>query len=61
VVTAHALAFGSLLLVGGRIGDLFGRKWTFIGVPHGYFRPSAPRAAFSHSASAGSTSPAHAQ
>ena len=31
VVTAYALAFGSLLLLGGRIGDLFGRKRTFIG------------------------------
>ena len=31
VVTAYALAFGSLLLVGGKIGDLFGRKWTFVG------------------------------
>src|SRR6476620_3094103 len=30
VVTAYALAFGSLLLVGGKLGDLFGRKWTFI-------------------------------
>jgi EmrB/QacA subfamily drug resistance transporter len=30
VITAYALAFGSLLLVGGRIADLFGRKWTFI-------------------------------
>jgi EmrB/QacA subfamily drug resistance transporter len=30
VVTAYALAFGSLLLLGGRIGDLFGRKWVFI-------------------------------
>src|ERR671923_1719443 len=30
VVTAYALAFGSLLLFGGRIGDLFGRKRTFI-------------------------------
>jgi MFS family permease len=26
VVTAYSLAFGSLLLLGGRIGDLFGRK-----------------------------------
>ena len=26
VVTAYALAFGSLLLLGGRLGDLFGRK-----------------------------------
>jgi EmrB/QacA subfamily drug resistance transporter len=31
IVTAYALAFGSLLLVGGKLGDLFGRKWTFIG------------------------------
>jgi EmrB/QacA subfamily drug resistance transporter len=31
IVTAYALTFGSFLLVGGRIGDLFGRKWTFIG------------------------------
>lgn len=30
VVTAYALAFGSLLLIGGRIGDLFGRKQVFI-------------------------------
>jgi EmrB/QacA subfamily drug resistance transporter len=30
VVTAYALAFGSLLLVGGRIGDMFSRKWIFI-------------------------------
>src|ERR1043166_4632189 len=30
VVTAYALAFGSRLLLGGRIGDLFGRKRTFI-------------------------------
>lgn len=31
VVSAYALAFGSLLLVGGRVSDLFGRKWAFIG------------------------------
>src|ERR1044072_8013857 len=30
VITAYALAFGSLLLLGGRLSDLFGRKWTFI-------------------------------
>jgi EmrB/QacA subfamily drug resistance transporter len=30
IVTAYALAFGSLLLLGGRLGDMFGRKWTFI-------------------------------
>ena len=26
VVTAYALAFGSLLLVGGRLGDMYSRK-----------------------------------
>ncbi len=30
VVTAYSLAFGSLLLLGGRINDLFGRKRSFI-------------------------------
>src|SRR4051794_8281203 len=30
VITAYALAFGSLLLLGGRIGDLFGRKRVLI-------------------------------
>ncbi len=30
VITAYALAFGSLLRLGGKLGDLFGRKWTFI-------------------------------
>ncbi len=30
VITAYALAFGSLLLLGGRIGDLFGRKRAFV-------------------------------
>ncbi|GGO89161.1 MFS transporter [Wenjunlia tyrosinilytica] len=30
VVTAYALAFGGLLLFGGRIADLWGRKRTFI-------------------------------
>jgi EmrB/QacA subfamily drug resistance transporter len=30
VVTAYALAFGSLLLVGGRLGDMYNRKWVFI-------------------------------
>jgi EmrB/QacA subfamily drug resistance transporter len=30
IVTAYALAFGSLLLLGGRIGDLFGRKRVLI-------------------------------
>ena len=30
IVTAYALAFGSLLLLGGRLSDLMGRKLTFI-------------------------------
>src|ERR1700757_1031130 len=30
VITAYALAFGSLLPLGGRIGDLFGRKLAFL-------------------------------
>jgi EmrB/QacA subfamily drug resistance transporter len=30
VITAYALAFGSLLLLGGRIADLVGRKWVFV-------------------------------
>jgi EmrB/QacA subfamily drug resistance transporter len=30
VVTAYALAFGSLLLLGGKLGDLFGRKRTLL-------------------------------
>src|ERR1700757_2485133 len=30
IITAYALAFGSLLLLGGKLGDLFGRKWTLI-------------------------------
>ncbi|HEX3793528.1 MAG TPA: MFS transporter [Acidimicrobiales bacterium] len=30
VVTGYSLAFGSLLLLGGRIGDIFGRKRTLL-------------------------------
>jgi EmrB/QacA subfamily drug resistance transporter len=30
VVTAYALAFGALLLLGGRLSDVFGRKRTFL-------------------------------
>ena len=41
VVTAYALAFGSLLLLGGRVADLFGRKWTFIGGLIGFAGASA--------------------
>src|SRR6202451_370574 len=41
VVTAYALAFGSLLLLGGKLGDLFGRKWTFVGGLTGFALASA--------------------
>src|SRR3954453_3093731 len=41
VVTAYALAFGSLLLLGGRIADLFGRKWTFVAGLIGFAGASA--------------------
>ncbi|ROQ39616.1 EmrB/QacA subfamily drug resistance transporter [Frondihabitans sp. PhB188] len=30
IVTAYSLAFGSLLLLGGRLSDIFGRRTTFI-------------------------------
>jgi EmrB/QacA subfamily drug resistance transporter len=41
IITAYALSFGSLLLLGGRLGDLFGRKWTFIGGLLGFATVSA--------------------
>jgi hypothetical protein len=41
VVTAYALAFGSLLLLGGKLGDLFGRKWTFVAGLMGFAGASA--------------------
>jgi len=41
IVTAYSLAFGSLLLLGGKISDLFGRKWTFIGGMAGFALASA--------------------
>ncbi len=41
IVTAYALAFGSLLLVGGRLGDVFGRKWAFLGGMAGFAISSA--------------------
>ena len=41
VVTAYALAFGSLLLVGGKVGDLFGRKWALIAGLVGFSAASA--------------------
>jgi MFS family permease len=48
VVTAYTLAFGGLLLPGGRLADLFGRKVTFLTAWPGSpgCRPSAaPRSA----------------
>jgi EmrB/QacA subfamily drug resistance transporter len=41
IITAYALAFGSLLLLGGKLGDLFGRKWAFIGGLIGFAVASA--------------------
>jgi EmrB/QacA subfamily drug resistance transporter len=41
IITAYALSFGSLLLLGGKISDLFGRKWTFIGGMAGFAIASA--------------------
>jgi EmrB/QacA subfamily drug resistance transporter len=41
VVTGYALAFGSLLLLGGRLSDMFGRKWTLIGGLLGFAIASA--------------------
>ena len=35
------LAFGSLLLLGGRLGDLFGRRTTFLAGPIGFAGASA--------------------
>src|SRR5258707_15845850 len=41
VVTAYALAFGSLLLFGGRLADLLGRKVTFLAGLTGFAAASA--------------------
>ena len=41
VVTAYALSFGSLLLLGGRLGDLIGRKITFLTGALGFAAASA--------------------
>lgn len=45
VVTAYALAFGGLLLFGGRIADLWGRKRAFVIGLTGFAAP--PRSAVS--------------
>ena len=47
IVTGYALAFGGLLLLGGRLGDLYGRRRVFmIGLRHlrGRLAPRRPRA-----------------
>jgi len=41
IVTAYALAFGSLLLLGGRVSALVGRKVTFLGGLIGFAAASA--------------------
>lgn len=41
IITAYALAFGSLLLFGGRLSDLLGRKRVFIGGLIGFAAASA--------------------
>jgi EmrB/QacA subfamily drug resistance transporter len=41
IVTAYSLAFGSLLLLGGKLSDLFGRKWTFVAGLSGFALASA--------------------
>jgi MFS family permease len=41
VITAYALAFGGLLIVGGRLSDLLGRKRTFVAGLAGFAVASA--------------------
>lgn len=41
IITGYALTFGSLLLLGGKLGDLFGRKWTFVAGLLGFAGASA--------------------
>jgi predicted MFS family arabinose efflux permease len=41
IITAYALVFGSLLLLGGKLGDLLGRKWTFMAGLLGFAGASA--------------------
>ena len=56
IITAYALTFGSLLLLGGKLGDLFGRKWTFVAGLLG--SPARPHSAGSHPRSASWSQPA---
>jgi EmrB/QacA subfamily drug resistance transporter len=41
IITGYSLAFGSLLLLGGKLNDLLGRKWTFVGGMVGFAVVSA--------------------
>src|ERR1700709_2734556 len=41
IVTGYALAFGSLLLIGGRLADFFGGKWALL-VGHTSFATASP-------------------
>jgi sugar phosphate permease len=45
IITAYALAFGGLLVVGGRLSDLLGRKRTFVAGLIGFAAASAATAA----------------
>jgi MFS family permease len=45
VITAYALAFGSVLLLGGRLADLLGRKAMFLAGLAGFAVASAVGAA----------------
>ena len=52
MVTAYALAFGSLLLLGGKLADLLGRKATFVTGLLGFAAASAADGASVNFASA---------
>jgi EmrB/QacA subfamily drug resistance transporter len=41
IVTAYSLAFGALVLLGGKLSDLFGRKWTLVAGLSGFALASA--------------------
>src|SRR5260370_16366438 len=45
IVTAYSLAFGGLVLLGGKLADIFGRKWTLVVGLSGFALPS-PSAVF---------------
>ena len=60
VVTAYSLAFGSLLLLGGRLTDIIGRKATFLAGLIGFAAASAAGGAEAASACWSSRRPARA-